>query len=423
MVENGNGKTKSKGIQIRKLNYVMASITLIVSIVLLIVSYRTLSVYNALRLKTEIFVSGQQNAHDMQNASDYLTEQARCFVESGARMYLDAYFEESEVTRRRENALDDLARTFCGTAEYTALEKAAEQSMALMQTEYYAMCLTIHAYGYDISEFPKALRDTVIENEDLALSSEEQLTKARQMVFDDNYHSKKAIISANTQECLNNIINALQNQQTDTANQFGVIIQVEQWLIIALIAIVLVIVTLTTIQVIEPLIRAIPRIREDKPIPISGAEEFRYLANTYNRIYEENKNQKEELAYEASHDQLTGVFNRKGFERILEEVSHKKVALLLIDVDRFKGINDTYGHSEGDKVLSRLTDVLSAHFRTGDSLCRIGGDEFVMFMPDVGPECRELIEQKIKNINQELKKGDGDVLPMSVSVGIAFGES
>ena len=414
-------KTQMKGVSIRKLNYIMAAITLIVSVVLLIVSHRTLFAYGILCDKTEISMRGQQCAQDMQNASDYLTEQVRCFVETGEREYLDAYFEENNVTRRRENALEELAKSFAGTEEYAALEKAEEQSMALMQTEYYAMRLTVEANGYDPADYPAAIRDLTLTDADAALSAADKSVRARRLVFDDAYHMQKAIISAKTQECLDKLIDGLQKEQASTAYRFGVMIRVEQALIFALIAIVLIIVILTTIQVIGPLIRAIPRIRDDKPIPVRGASEFRFLASTYNRIYEENRNQKQELAYEASHDQLTGVFNRKGFEQLLKQVDHTKTALLLIDIDRFKKINDTYGHTAGDRVLARLTGILSSHFRTSDALCRIGGDEFVLFMPDSGPECSDLIRQKIDAINGELQKGDVDTPPTSISVGVAFG--
>ena len=414
---------KVKGIPIRKLNYIMAAITLVVSIVLLIVSYNTIAVYNNLNDKTEIFMEGQKSATDMQNASDYLTEQIRCFVESGEKGYLDAYFYESEVSKRREKALDKLAVTFKESPEYQDLEKAKEQSMILMETEYYAARLAIEGFGYDVTLYPNAIQDVVLSEEDLLLTNEEMKTKARMLVFDDNYHNQKDIISTKTQECLNKLVAKLQAQQEEASRSFDTIIKVEQGLIIALIVIVLIIVALTTIQVIRPLIKAIPNIRDDKPIPISGSEEFRYLANTYNRIYEENKNQKEELAYEASHDQLTGVFNRKGFEELLNTISHSKVALLLIDIDRFKRINDTYGHTEGDKVLLRMTKVVAKHFRSSDTLCRIGGDEFVMFINGIGEESSEVISNKIKDINVELEKGEEDIPPASISVGVAFGDN
>ena len=416
-----NRQIKQKGVPIRKLNYLMAGITLVVSVVLLIVSYRTFALYGTLQQKTDVSIEGQKSARDMQEASDYLTEQVRCFVETGDRAYLTAYFEENDDTRRRENALAQLAETSAGTAEYAALQNALNESVALMQTEFLAMRLSAEARGYDLSDYPAAVREAPLTPEQAALGTEQKDALARELVFDKAYHDAKSEISRQTNACLTQLIGNMQNDAAEAAKTFGVMIRVEQALIIALIAIVLVIVILTTMQVIGPLIRAIPRIRDDKPIPVSGASEFRFLANTYNRIYEENRSQKEELEYEASHDQLTGAFNRKGFEQILKQADHTRITLLLIDVDRFKKINDTYGHTAGDRVLERVTKTLSAHFRTGDALCRIGGDEFVLFMQEGGPACSALIEEKINLINDELQKGDLDTPPTSISVGVAFG--
>ena len=410
-----------KGVPIRKLNYIMAAITLVVSVVLLVVSYRTFALYGALQQKTNDSIEGQKSARDMQEASDYLTEQVRCFVETGDRAYLDAYFEENNVTRRREKALTQLASSSEGTPEYQALYNALTGSLALMQTEYRAMRLSAESRGEDLAEYPEEVRNVLLTPAQTALSAEEKGALARDMVFNNAYHDSKNEIAHETGKCLTELIDKMQTDAAETERSFGVMIRVEEGLIIALIAIVLIIVTLTTLQVIAPLIHAIPRIRDDKPIPVRGASEFRFLADTYNRIYEENRNQKEELAYEASHDQLTGAYNRKGFESIIGQADATDVALLLIDVDRFKKINDTYGHAAGDRVLARLTSILTANFRADDVLCRIGGDEFVLIMKGGDESCRDLIKEKIERVNGELQKGDLDTPPTSISVGVAFG--
>lgn len=416
-----NKQTRRGGVPIRKLNYLMAGITLIVSVVLLIVSYRTFALYGALQQKTDTSVEGQKSARDMQEASDYLTEQVRCFVETGDRAYLDAYFEECDGTQRRDKALAQLGKTSADTAEYAALRRAMEESLTLMQTEFRAMRLSAEARGYDLSDYPADVRSALLTAEETAMTAEQKAEAARELVFNDAYHDAKDEIARQTSACLAKLIDNMQNDAAETAETFGVMIRVEQGLIMALIAIVLIIVALTTVQVIGPLIRAIPRIRDDKPIPVSGALEFRFLANTYNRIYEENRSRKEELAYEASHDQLTGVYNRKGFEQILKQTDCTDVTLLLIDVDRFKKINDTYGHAAGDRVLARVTNILAANFRTEDALCRIGGDEFVLFLKSGERISRDVIKEKIDRINGELQKGDLDTPPTSISVGVAFG--
>jgi diguanylate cyclase (GGDEF)-like protein len=90
----------------------------------------------------------------------------------------------------------------------------------------------------------------------------------------------------------------------------------------------------------------------------------------------------DKLAYHASHDPLTGVLNRREFERCLTEAlarsgtQHQEHVLCLLDLDRFKIVNDTCGHVAGDHLLRQLTGLLQAGLRSGDSLARLGGDEF-----------------------------------------------
>lgn len=89
----------------------------------------------------------------------------------------------------------------------------------------------------------------------------------------------------------------------------------------------------------------------------------------------------QKLAYQAAHDSLTGLLNRKEFETRLGKIlaatrKNDSHALLYIDLDQFKIINDTCGHSAGDELLRQVTALLHAKLRTRDTLARLGGDEF-----------------------------------------------
>lgn len=89
---------------------------------------------------------------------------------------------------------------------------------------------------------------------------------------------------------------------------------------------------------------------------------------------------------EASTDALTGLANRRAFDRELVHrlrSSHQRVVLALFDVDDFKGVNDTRGHAEGDKVLSGIAGMLSSSMRPGDLVARLGGDEFAIIVAGV----------------------------------------
>ena len=128
------------------------------------------------------------------------------------------------------------------------------------------------------------------------------------------------------------------------------------------------------------------------------------------------------LANKAETDELTGLLNRAGYDRLLEELDLNSTTLLLVDTDKFKGINDTFGHETGDRVLQKISRSLIGNFRQNDYVCRIGGDEFAILMVNVGTLENEKIAEKIRYINRELAGSIDDELPaVSVSVGVAHG--
>ena len=138
------------------------------------------------------------------------------------------------------------------------------------------------------------------------------------------------------------------------------------------------------------------------------------------------------LNKKADIDQLTGVFNKRAFEvradSILKQASDDgSYAMLLIDIDDFKSVNDTFGHAFGDKVLAGVGETMRNIFRTEDCLGRIGGDEFCVFMSVKGtmtPEERlRLVNRKCDELCKALRKhemvGDKEYSG-SASVGVAI---
>ncbi len=121
----------------------------------------------------------------------------------------------------------------------------------------------------------------------------------------------------------------------------------------------------------------------------------------------------------ASVDALTGLFNRRIFERHLEkEIERAKrsgeaFTLALIDVDKFKSINDSLGHAAGDKVLVAIAEVLRSTVRKADIVCRLGGDEFLVLLP--GARSRHA-----ENLKERINTG---IAKASERLGIGFGVS
>ena len=307
------------------------------------------------------------------------------------------------------------------TEAYQALVSALGESVDLMNREYYAMRLAVSAYGYDVSEYPEEIQNVELSAEDLAATPEEQREIARMMVFDDIYHSKKVAISDNVQGCLSGMETEMEEEQTAAQADMQRILIQQRGLIIASILAFVVVLVLFLLLVVSPLLKAVTYIQKDLPIPVKGSKEFQFLAKEYNITQQTNLEQRKELAYEATHDNLTGVYNRNGYDSILRSVDWNESALVLFDLDRFKPINDTYGHKMGDQVLARTAKVIQNEFRAQDYVCRIGGDEFAIIMVGVDTDSGPMIMEKVDRINEELRRPKGEIPGIQVSCGVAYG--
>ena len=125
--------------------------------------------------------------------------------------------------------------------------------------------------------------------------------------------------------------------------------------------------------------------------------------------------------YKATHDRLTKVYNRAGYNSLLSSLDMKNTFFLMVDADSFKEINDTYGHEIGDRVLINIVNTVKKHFREDDHMCRIGGDEFVIFVQHADANTAKIIEERIEKINEELAHPEEKLPVISISAGGAYG--
>ena len=144
-------------------------------------------------------------------------------------------------------------------------------------------------------------------------------------------------------------------------------------------------------------------------------------------IQDELRVQKDILHHQAHHDTLTKLPNRTLFnDRLQQSIEKAKrnnssIALFFIDLDRFKQINDSLGHEVGDKVLTEVTERLSAKIRKEDTLARLGGDEFTIIMEDlIKVQDAVLLAEKILQVMAQAIKVDGHTLYVSCSIGISL---
>jgi diguanylate cyclase (GGDEF)-like protein len=137
-------------------------------------------------------------------------------------------------------------------------------------------------------------------------------------------------------------------------------------------------------------------------------------------------NKRKQYEHQATVDTLTGVHNRRwmndAFPRVLHRCAIDKVpsAVMVIDIDHFKQVNDTYGHLVGDVALKTMANVMSVNLRPHDLLVRFGGEEFAILLPDTRIEEAKSIAERLRSMvaANEMRSGDL-VFSITISIGIA----
>lgn len=127
-------------------------------------------------------------------------------------------------------------------------------------------------------------------------------------------------------------------------------------------------------------------------------------------------------------DYLTGIYNRRFFDEFLKKeiviMKRKKsvFSLLLFDIDYFKKINDTYGHTAGDQILVYLCNLVSKHLRKSDIFARIGGEEFAILLPDTDEKGSYYLAEKIRNlVESKTFEVDNNKINFTISIGLLVG--
>ena len=378
--------------------------------------------FQALQQATEQYIQCENSAKQMQDGSDYLTEQVRLYAMTRRTKYRDLYFEEVNVTRRRENALETLRDYFGGTEPFALLEAAMNCSKELMNTEYYAMRLVEQATEPDSSLWPEELQQVELTPEDSVLTGGEMLTKARDMVCDEKYQQARTEITGDVSTCMETLIAQTQAQQEKASRIFTVTYRSIEIGVVVFAALMLLSCVLVRRLVVEPLMQFDESIRKETLFPLVGATEMKNLARTYNDVFEQNQAAQKLIRHEAEHDGLTDLLNRNSFERVQQvyDKGDRPFALIIVDVDIFKSVNDTYGHAVGDEILKKVAKLLTNAFRSIDYVCRIGGDEFAVIMVEMTSDLSYTIVEKIDFVNKELSEPTDGLPPVSLSVGVAF---
>jgi len=410
---------KKRSISLRTVFSWLMVVAIVVFILTMTSLFFLMTTFFSMSNATKEHIELEKAVNELMDASDYLTESVQRFTVDGDERFMNDYFNEALNNTRREKSIKKLSEDNNSEAALKQLREAMTASLELMEQEYYAMKLVIEAKGY--TEYPDILKGVALNENDKKLTPEEKMQKATELVLNDNYYKQKEKIRKNQKESISELESLTYKEENDALNKLHIQIIIVLLMSIIQTAAILFLITLTSHLGIKPILKAVEKIKEDDPIPEIGANEFRYLAHTYNKMYSIYKGSLERLNFKASHDELTGAYNRSGYELLLSSVDMCTTHLILFDLDNFKRVNDTYGHETGDRVLKKLVQTLQNNFRNDDYICRIGGDEFVVFMVHTTQMQKQLISTKINNINKQLSNVSDGLPPISVSVGIVHG--
>jgi diguanylate cyclase (GGDEF)-like protein len=146
------------------------------------------------------------------------------------------------------------------------------------------------------------------------------------------------------------------------------------------------------------------------------------------RDVSELKQTEQQLRDDAWHDPLTRVYNRRGFqvrcemlERRIQSEPHSNIALITLDIDHFKQINDRWGHDAGDQVLVAVAQTMTRMMRANDLVCRIGGEEFVIVLAAADLSKAAAVAERVRQevMKLSVKTHDGDSISVTASLGVA----
>jgi diguanylate cyclase (GGDEF)-like protein len=124
-----------------------------------------------------------------------------------------------------------------------------------------------------------------------------------------------------------------------------------------------------------------------------------------------------QLRLDSSTDPMTGLLNRRGLQEVLEryEASGQSFSAITLDIDHFKNVNDTFGHDVGDSVIRKLAELMRTSARKDDALCRVGGEEFLLILPDTDLSIAKEVAERLRNLVAE------HPIPIVGSITISLG--
>lgn len=413
-----NRKKQENGICIHTLSLLFCGIIGVFAVGSVILNLMLNRNYHELDQNMENYSYSWEAAALMQSFSDELTMMAQHFVVTGEAEYLEQYF------TRRDSATRSIAyhRIKEASEEYGYLEIEKQ----LNEMEYHAMKLAAVAYDVEDAVSHCEILDYQLSDTELAMIPEEQKEAAIDLIFGADYAALKENVEDNVERYTDVVLEQQEDKNAVSLRYINYHIWF-QWAMLLMLGVSITILAVVVYnQVIRILRDYLYSIAGNHRLKETGVYELRVLARAHNNNLEQAKERQRGLQSKADHDLLTGLANRGGFRELFEKwvrTQGSKGAFLILDVDEFKEINDTYGHETGDLALQYVADVLKNSFRAVDLIGRYGGDEFLVWMGGITESQADYVAERVRNINAGLSQPKDGIPLLSVSVGIVISSS
>ena len=424
-MENKEIVIKGKGIKVNILSGIFIAIGVVTMIAAICVIQKTYTKYDEMMDSYQFVETQREAAESFQKASDYLTDQSRLFVVSGDIKNAENYFEEINVTKRREAATSMVENSHMMELESNLLNNAMELSNALAKQEIHAMKLSANALGLDDSKLPAEIASYELSDEELSLDSASQQNQAISLLYDNDYEDYKDRINWDIDNAITLIKDESGTRYRENESDLIIVLNIATLLVFVMFILIMLIFIFNVLLVVRPAEKFVELLDKKEKLPEIGGYEFREFARKYNDIYRANKKNRELLRQQGEVDELTGTLKVGTLELVRRNLTqtNEPLGIMMIDIDNFRSIKEANGYDMADKVVVKVANLFTTSFKSSDYIIRTSQDEFEIFLLRMQQKDSDMLISRIAEINEKLKDTSDGVTAASVSVGASFSEN
>ena len=368
----------------------------------------------------------------LQDGSDKLSKNIWLFISTKDEKFAKRFLDEAFETKTREKGFEILyAHSF--DINYDKLEVTKKLSDDLLLKELWLMRLVYESKN--TISMPKAVAEVQLTEAELEMTSQQKYDTARNYILLGEYDNLKSKIDSKLSD-FNQDLNKMMQDKITKTNQINYYVLLCKYTLLTLFILwCIAILIVLNIKIIRPILGYVKvyqnfdiETQNTVLVEPKGMKEVFILGEAYNkatailgemRTSLEAKNK--ELNIQKNNDPLTGVYNRGFFEtKAWEKIANKNYTIFCVDVNNFKEINDTNGHTAGDEILKFIVKNLQSVIRSSDTIVRMGGDEFVLIAHEmVEPEMIDQVSKRLAGLQGKELAFENVSIPTYFSFGVA----